>query len=342
LLARAGGLGGTLPLSGPQAQNLVNRVNAAARINLGGIALQSFGPQAGPLGVQTLFDLMATFGSGRVNGTNQVVSPDGTTTLLPGKPQAAGWIVPATDGSILTAADVTRIVRQGVQQALSTRAQIRIPTTYARLIFCVSDTNGAILGLYRMPDALCDALDVTPAKARNSYYYASPDLQPQDRVPGVPIGTAFTTRTFRYLAVPRYPSGNNNAPPGLFSILNEPGIDPKTGLNIGPPKAASSFKTVLGFDSFNPGRNFSLPFSVSPPENQNGTIFFPGSSPLYVRGRLAGGFGSSGDGVDQDDVGAFFGAAGYAPPAPKRVDNFFFRSIRLPYIKFSRNAQSGA
>ena len=54
------------------------------------------------------------------------------------------------------------------------------------------------------------------------------------------IGTAFTTRTFRYLAVPRYPSGNNNAPPGLFSILNEPGIDPKTGLNIGPPKAASS------------------------------------------------------------------------------------------------------
>lgn len=323
-------------------QTQINLVNAAARINLGGIALQSFGPQAGPLGIQTLFNLMAALGPGQVNGTNQVVSPDGTTTLLPGKPQAAGWLVPATDGTILSAADVTRIVNQGVQQALRTRAQIRIPTTYARLIFCVTDTNGAILGLYRMPDALCDALDVTPAKARNSYYYASGELQPQDRVPGIPVGTAFTTRTFRYLAVPRYPSGNNNAPPGPFSILNEPGIDPKTGLNIGAPKAASSFQTVLGFDSFNPGRNFSCPFSVSPPENQNGTIFFPGSSALYVKGRLAGGFGSSGDGVDQDDVGAFFGAVGYTPPTAKRVDNFFYRGIRLPYIKFSRNAQSGA
>lgn len=327
---------------GQSLQTQVNLINAAARINLGGIALQSFGPQAGPLGVQTLFNLMAALGSGQVNGTDQVVSPDGTTTLLPGKLQAAGWIVPPTDGSILSAADVTRIVNQGVRQALRTRAQIRIPTTYARLIFCVSDTDGAILGLFRMPDALCDALDVTPAKARNSYYYASGDLQPQDRVPGIPIGTAFTTRTFRYLAAPRYPSGNNNAPPGPFSILNEPGIDPKTGLNIGAPKAASSFKTVLGFDSFNPGRNFSLPFSVSPPQNQNGTIFFPGSSALYVKGRLAGGFGSSGDGVDQDDVGAFFGAVGYTPPAAKRVDHFFYRSIRLPYIKFSRNAQSGA
>jgi hypothetical protein len=193
-----------------------------------------------------------------------------------------------------------------------------------------------------MPDALCDALDVTPAKARNSVYYASSDLQPQDRLPGIPLGTAFTTRTFRYLAVPRYPSGNNNAAPGIWSILNEPGINPKTGYNIGAPKAASSFKTVLGFDSFNPGRNFSAPFSVMPKENQNGTIFFPGSSAIYVNGQLAGGFGSSGDGVDQDDVGAFYGAVGYTPPPAQRADQFIFRGIRLPYIKFSRNVTSGA
>jgi excinuclease ABC subunit C len=72
-------------------------------------------------------------------------------------------------------------------------------------------------------------LDVTPAKARNSYYYASNDLQPQDQIAGIPKGTAFTTRTFRYLASPFYPSGNSGAPPGPFSILNEPGIDPTTG-----------------------------------------------------------------------------------------------------------------
>lgn len=320
-------------------QTQVNRINAAARINLGGIALQSFGPQPGPRGVQALFNLMKALGPGGINGINQPVAAGGA-TLLDGMAQADGWIVPATDGSVLSAADVTRIINQGIAQALVTRAQIRVPTTYSRLIFVVADFNGAILGLYRMPDALCDALDVTPAKARNSVYYASSDLQPQDQLPGIPLGTAFTTRTFRYLAVPRYPSGNNNAAPGIWSILNEPGIDPKTGLNIGPPKAASSFQTVLGFDSFNPGRNFRVPFSVMPKENQNGTIFFPGSSAIYKNGQLAGGFGSSGDGVDQDDVGAFYGAVGYAAPEAKRADRFMFRGIRLPYIKFSRNVTS--
>ncbi len=321
-------------------QQQVNRINAAARINLGGIALQSFGPQAGPLGVQALFQLARRLGPGRVNGINRPVTPGGATALA-GMPQAAGWLVAPRDGTVLTAAQVRQIIEQGIAQAERTRAQIRVPTTYARLIFAVSDFNGDLLGLFRMPDALCDALDVTPAKARNSVYYASADLQPQDQLPGIPIGTAFTTRTFRYLAVPRYPSGNNNAPPAVWSILNEPGIDPKTGLNIGAPKPASSFTTVLGFDSFNPGRNFSCPFSVAPPQNQNGTIFFPGSSAIYVNGVLAGGFGSSGDGVDQDDVGAFFGAVGFAAPELQRADQFFFRGIRLPYIKFSRNVDSG-
>jgi uncharacterized protein GlcG (DUF336 family) len=290
--------------------------------------------------VQALFNLRKSLGPGTVNGTNQPVTSGGA-TALDGMPQAAGWLVPPKNGSVLTAAQVQRIIEQGIRQATVTRAQIRIPTTFSRLIFAVADFDGELLGLYRMPDALCDALDVTPAKARNSVYYASADLQPQDRLPGIPLGTAFTTRTFRYLAVPRYPSGNNNAGPGIWSILNEPGIDPKTGLNIGAPKAASSFQTVLGFDSFNPGRNFSVPFSVMPPQNQNGTIFFPGSSAIYVNGQLAGGFGSSGDGVDQDDVGAFYGAAGFAAPFARRADQFIFRGIRLPYIKFSRNVQGG-
>jgi uncharacterized protein GlcG (DUF336 family) len=334
IIARAGNLAGL------SLERQIIQINAAARINLGGIALQSFGPKAGPLGVQALFNLRKSLGPGTVNGTNQPVTPGGA-TALDGMPQAAGWLVPPKNGSVLTAAQVQRIIEQGIRQATVTRAQIRIPTTSSRLIFAVADFDGELLGLYRMPDALCDALDVTPAKARNSVYYASADLQPQDRLPGIPIGTAFTTRTFRYLAVPRYPSGNNNAGPGIWSILNEPGIDPKTGLNIGAPKAASSFQTVLGFDSFNPGRNFSVPFSVMPPQNQNGTIFFPGSSAIYVNGQLAGGFGSSGDGVDQDDVGAFYGAAGFAAPFARRADQFIFRGIRLPYIKFSRNVQGG-
>ena len=46
--------------------------------------------------------------------------------------------------------------------------------------------------------------------------------------------------------------------------------------------------------------------------NQNGIVFFPGSSPLYKTQILVGGFGISGDGVDQDDVVTFAGQQGFA------------------------------
>ena len=342
-LINIAGVSPAMLLNPASQQAAVNKINAAARINLGGIALQSFGPKAGPLGVKTLFTLTATLGPGTLNGTNQAVTM--AAVVIPGVAEREGWIVGPTAGTLITKAQVIQLVYQGVAQSLVTRAQIRIPTTYSRMIFAVTDTNGALLGLYRMPDALCDALDVTPAKARNSYYYASNDLQPQDQIAGIPKGTAFTTRTFRYLASPFYPSGNSGAPPGPFSILNEPGIDPATGYNIGAPKPAASFQTVLGFDSFNPGRNFSCPTTgpgSQPASNQNGTIFFPGSSAVYnSAGVLIAGFGGSGDGVDQDDVVTFYGVVGLAAPIAKRADQYFVRDIRLPYTKFSRNAEAG-
>ncbi len=341
ILNRAGGVGAAVPVSLPQAQNLVNRVNAAARINLGGIALQSFGPQAGPLGVQTVFSIIASQGNGVVNGINQQVFIGGQTALA-GKAQPDGWLVSPKAGSVLSAADVTRIVKQGIAEATATRAQIRVQPTFTKMVLAVADLNGGVLGLFRMPDATVFSIDVAVAKSRNTVYYASANLQPQDQVAGVPLGTAFTNRTFRYLAVPKYPSGNATGTPAPFSILNEPGIDPATGLNVGPPRTASSFTTVLGFDSFNPGRNFSCPFGVMPKANQNGVVFFPGSSAAYVGSTLAGGFGVSGDGVDQDDVVTFYGIVGYAAPEPIQAWQYFVRSIRLPYMKFSRNPGAGA
>ena len=62
---------------------------------------------------------------------------------------------------------------------------------------------------------------------------------------------------------------------------------------------------------------------------------------MYRGRNLAGGFGVSGDGVDQDDVVTFYGSTGYAAPAAVRADQYFVRGIRLPYIKFSRNAMAG-
>jgi uncharacterized protein GlcG (DUF336 family) len=48
---------------------------------------------------------------------------------------------------------------------------------------------------------------------------------------------------------------------------------------------------------------------------RNGIITFPGGIPLYKGGKLAGGIGVSGDGVDQDEAVALAGSVGYRPGA---------------------------
>ena len=70
-------------------------------------------------------------------------------------------------------------------------------------------------------------------------------------------------------------------------------------------------------------------------------MFFPGSAPLY-RGtakELIGGFGVSGDGVDQDDVATVAGESGFAAPLPLRADQLIVNGVRLPYQKFNRNPE---
>jgi len=208
-----------------------------------------------------------------------------------------------------------------------------------KMVFAVADKNGDILGLFRMPDATIFSIDVAVAKARNVAYYADPNqLQPIDQVPGVTPGTAFTNRTFRYLAEPRFPEGIDGRPPGPFSILNDGGANPANGLDVGPPLPASAFNSVLGHDAFNPGTNFHDPNN---PQFQNGIVFFPGSSPMYKNGALVGGFGVSGDGVDQDDVVTTAGAGNFQPSAfgVARADQVKFGGVNLPYNKFNRQPQ---
>jgi len=126
--------------------------------------------------------------------------------------------------------------------------------------------------------------------------------------------------------------------------LNNPFVDPFSGKNLGAPAADTAYlDTVLGRNAFNPtapgiqaNRNFLDPNNI---DNQNGIVFFPGSTPLYVNGQLVGGFGVSGDGVDQDDVVTFVGAQGFLPNqnGVLRADQTRFRDVRLPYQKFLRN-----
>ena len=240
----------------------------------------------------------------------------------------------------ITAADVVRMVGQGIAQANQTKAAIRLPTSSGtRMVIAVTDRSGEVLGVFRMPDATIFSIDVAIAKARNVAYFADPaQLQAADRIgiETVPVGAALTNRTFRYLGEPRFPEGIDGATPGPFSQLLSGGVNTLNGLQAGPALPFTAFQTAVGFDAFNPNSNFHQPWNV----NQNGIVFFPGSTPIYrspASFQLIGGLGVSGDGVDQDDVVTFAAAQGNQAPGALRADMFFVRGIRLPFQKFLRN-----
>jgi uncharacterized protein GlcG (DUF336 family) len=312
----------------------------SGRIDLVGITLDLFGGHGavnGPRNVQRIVRHL-TPGSPS-DGTNLPVNSMGD-TLIAGKAVAEGWLVlpqDAADGT-LTKEDVTQIITRGIAEANRVRAAIRLPlNSTARMIFSVTDNDGNILGLFRMPDATIFSIDVAIAKARNVAYYANAaELQPPDMVTGIPPGSALTNRSFRYLALARFPEGIDGYPPGPFSILNDTGGAIGGGQSLTP----LNFTSVQGFDAFFPQTNFRDPDNIA---NQNGIVFFPGSAPLYkdtngdgVR-ELVGGLGVSGDGVDQDDDVTFAAVTNFQPPHTiKRADQTRVRGVRIPYIKFNR------
>jgi uncharacterized protein GlcG (DUF336 family) len=318
-------------------------------IYLVGINLEIFGEGIPTEGIRKLLELGNAIGQGDPNsGANQVVDADANDDGLTNDPLflrnglrvPEGWLVTPHDGDGITAAEVEDIITRGIAQADATRAAIRLPLgNRARMVFAVADKTGRILGLYRQPDATIFSIDVAVAKARNVAYYADADtLQAIDRIDDTPLGTAFTNRSFRYLGEPRFPIGIDGTNPAPFSQLNDDiGIDRFTGLQVGPRAPASQFTSVVGNDSFNPGTNFRDPNNIT---RQNGIVFFPGSAPLYKNGRLVGGFGVSGDGVDQDDVVTDAGSRNFGVPNELlRVDELFIRGIRVPYAKNLRNPE---
>jgi uncharacterized protein GlcG (DUF336 family) len=207
----------------------------------------------------------------------------------------------------LSLAQVQLIVQNAVTTANLTRAVIRLPEgARARFAIAVADLDGHLLALYRMPDATMFSTDVAVAKARNVIYFSSA----ANELAGVPTGTAVTNRTLGFAGQPFYPSGIDGTPPGPF------------------------FNLFLN-DVANPCSQGHQAKN----QNQNGIVFFPGSVPLYINGKLVGGLGISGDGVDQDDFVAAAGAAGFQAPASIRADQIVIRDVRLPYQKFPRNPE---
>ena len=219
-------------------------------------------------------------------------------------PAPEGDLIPVQAGPLggLSQSDVQGIVDAAVAAAQQTRAVIRLPIgTRAEMAIAVSDLDGTLLALHRMPDATVFSIDVASAKSRNVIYFTG-------ALPPLRAGTAVTNRTIGFGAQPFYP----------------PGID---GTSPGP------FFDLYTNDVANPCTQGAQP----PNPNQNGIVFFPGSLPLYRNGVLVGGLGVSGDGVDQDDYVTAQGAIGFPAPASIRADQVILRGVRLPYQTFPRN-----
>lgn len=258
---------------------------------IGGIALPFVNQTTPPNGI----------GPGTTAGT-YVIGP-----LAGSLPPEEDLVGPNAGASGLTGADVTTIISQAVTTAQVTRAVIRLPPgSRTRMTIAVTDLDGTVLGLHRMPDATVFSIDVAVAKARNVIYFSNPGGTPD--LPGVPTGTAVSNRTIGFGAQPFFP----------------PGID---GSNPGP------FFNLYTSDIANPCTQGSQPANA----NQSGIVFFPGSVPLYKNGVLVGGLGVSGDGVDQDDYVTNAGAKGFEAPDHIRADQVVIDDVRLPYLKFPRN-----
>jgi len=249
---------------------------------------------------------------------NQTTSPAGVTpgtptgTYLVGPnpgilPPDGDLVGPNTGSFGLTQADVSLIMNQAVATADLTRAVIRLPSgSRTHMTIAVSDLDGTILGLHRMPDATVFSIDVAVAKARNVIYFSNSAGTPD--LPGVPAGTAVTNRSIGYGAQPFFPPGINGSSPGpFFNLFLQDLAHPCTQ------------------------------GSQTPNPHQSGVVFFPGSLPLYKNGVLVGGLGVSGDGVDQDDYVTNAGAQNFQAPTTIRADQVTIDGVRLPYLKFPRN-----
>lgn len=220
-------------------------------------------------------------------------------------------------GDVLTIPEVRQIIRQAADQAARTRAAIRRPIGVpARVFIAVVDTNGAVLGIWRTPEATLFSFDVSAQKARTAVAFSRTDHPLGARIrsilnlaPSQQLG--ITTRAIGFLSQDFFP----------------PGIDRTT---LGDP--------IIPGPLFQ-GPNFALQDSLGLSPFGNGITIFPGGIPLYKNGVLAGAIGISGDGVDQDDLIAFAGSQGFEPPPSIRSDQFSYRGVRLPYIKTPRQPE---
>ena len=251
-----------------------------------------------------------------------------------------GGSAPAGPAS-LSAAEVGTIIARAAQQSNITRAAIRQPLgSNARVSIAVVDAAGNVLGVFRQQDAPVFGFDVSVQKARAAAFFSRTDTGALLRAAGfgsyvdrasadglrLDGSIAFSDRAIGFLHRPFFPDGINNTAPGPFSTAIGDWSPFNVGLQLDLIKA--NLLATLGGASVPCTAISNLP---------NGLQIFAGSVPLYKNGILVGAIGISGDGIDQDDLIAAAGGNGFAPPTAIRSDQFFVRTVRLPFLKFPRS-----
>jgi uncharacterized protein GlcG (DUF336 family) len=264
----------------------------------------------------------------------------------------------------ITAAESRALLEEAFRIMSAARAQIRRPLdSRAEVTISLVDTNGAVLGIVRSPDAPIFGIDVSLQKARTAMYFshpmaaaqldmhADPDVRQFVAASRAFFGTnaiftgqtAWSDRAIGNIHRPYFPDGELGRPPGplsrsiaefnpfstgLQSALIEQDVRAHVGFILGGGADAPSQCTGL------PGTN----------RIANGIQIFPGSVPVYRGNQLIGGLGVSGDGIDQDDMISFLGihnagvrttSVNNADPAI-RSDQIFGRvgndQVRLRYV----------
>jgi hypothetical protein len=165
---------------------------------------------------------------------------------------------------------------------------------------------------------------------------------------------AFADRSGGNLSRPFFPDGIDSNAPGPFS-LPFPGSVHARGsratwspFNTGLQLAISISAIAAPLSGVFPGDCATSEFQG---RVRNGIQIFPGAVPLYRGGKLIGGIGVSGDGIDQDDLISFYSVSrkgldeigetgvgdpvlGFNAPHELRADKIpvNFRNVRLRYV----------
>jgi uncharacterized protein GlcG (DUF336 family) len=259
----------------------------------------------------------------------------------------------------LNGGEVQAILDSAIKTADRTRSAIRTPRdTAARVTVFVVDSRGSVLGTVRSQDAPLFGIDVALQKARTAALMSSPDAASLlggyaanfASVTGRSLdgSIAITTRAVGNLARPFLPDGIDGTGPGPFSKPF--------------PGSWSVFNTGLQLDLIfgavaapvlSPGsRPSGCAGGALGNRGRNGIQIFAGGVPLYRGSTLVGAIGVSGDGIDQDDMIAFYGASrrgldyaghsgvgdpvlGFNAPPEMRIDNLDLPQdqLRIRYVQ---------